>query len=59
LLGDVDEVCPDDETYVDNSGISQPRIFENKGANKGEIDIRCSQLAVEAMSDVTPDADRR
>jgi hypothetical protein len=46
LLGDGDEVLADDEAYVDDGGISQARIFENKRSYKGEIYIRGSELAM-------------
>ena len=42
LFGNGDEMFPDNEAYIDDGGISQSRVFENKGANKGKIHIRSS-----------------
>jgi hypothetical protein len=42
LFRNRDEMLSDDEACVDNGGISQSRVFENEGANKGKIDIRSS-----------------
>jgi hypothetical protein len=46
LLGIIDEVLSDNEAYIDDGGISQTRIFENKWPNKGEIYIRRGQLTM-------------
>jgi hypothetical protein len=46
FFGNSDEMLPDNEAYVDNGGISQAGVFENKRTNKGEIYIRRSQLAM-------------